>query len=161
MHSPTILHLLHVIWYHHCHSYWFIIDCFSFCGIGFEIIKKLSRVGNLGVQLKANVQFYAHLYSTRKSDLSPRKAIASKITSGSSRQLLISLKSGFNRLAWKIRHSPYAILTHLPYSPDLVQWLRLVSYSQRKAWMNSGGWRGLVFWVLGRDFERSGSIRIK
>jgi hypothetical protein len=83
-------------------------------------------------------------YSIWISNLSPRKGTALEMTCSSSRQLLSSHKSGFNRLFQRTQHAPHAIATH-PIWLIWPQWLLLVSYSERKFRTDSGGWGAPIF----------------
>jgi hypothetical protein len=71
-----------------------------------------------------------YVYSTRTSDLSSKKATASKTTCDLSRQLLNSHKSGVKRVARRTWHIPHATATIFTWPNP--SWLLFVSYSETK-----------------------------
>jgi hypothetical protein len=66
------------------------------------------------------------------------------VTCGSSRQLLSSHKSGFNRMTRRIWHVPHAT-SICPIRLIWTQWLLFVSYRESKARKHLAGWRGPIF----------------
>jgi hypothetical protein len=94
---------------------------------------------------KCNCSLLTYNFSSRTRPLL-------ETTLGSCRQLTCSHKPGLNKLAWRTQYSPHITSTIFIWSGP--EWFLLIFSSQSKTQTNSAAWRGPVFRVHARDFDR-------